>query len=181
MFSWQSHSVSPTFLLSALSSCVMESFLLLYLPLLLLNLLSFYHDCELRLCETLAFFFYSHLSFWNLRHLYSTIRFHPLFGTILIVPFWLLFRTFSFLLHRLSSSIPPFTTVLPSLSYFSLPFLNLRPRCLSSSIPPAFRYNYSNHCLLNVTLYPFSCSATLVFFLFIVVRLQTNSPMSSLA
>ncbi len=102
------------------------------------------------------------------------------------------------------SSLIPLATFLPSLSHFSLPFLNLcRP---SSSIPPAFSYNYRNHFILNVTslytecddtlyrmwrhciphvtkLYPLSCFlATLIFFhLLYLVRLQTNSSTSSLA
>ena len=91
-----------------LSSCVMEeSFLLLCLPLLFLNLSASTMICELRLCETFASFFYSHLSFWNFGRLYLTIRFHLLFSTILLIPFCPLFRTFSFLLHRLFPSIPP--------------------------------------------------------------------------
>ncbi len=89
--------------------------------------------------------------------------------------FALLFCSFSFLPHRLSSSIPPI--------HFNLPFLNLRR--LSSSVPHAFCCNYRNHVLQIVTtLYPLSgLSATLVFFHLSLYQVwqQTNSPTGSLA
>ncbi len=68
--------------------------------------LSFYHDCWLRLCETLP-------SFSTFTFLFETFfevftQFDSTCFLQLIVSFCLLFRTFSFfLLHRLSSSIPP--------------------------------------------------------------------------
>ena len=96
--------------------------------------LSFNHDCELRLCETFAFFFYFHLSFLNLGHLYSTIRFHLLFSAILIVPFCLLFCTLSFLLHRLSSSIPPNLLLFCLLFRFLTSFLKRTLPILVSTI-----------------------------------------------
>ncbi len=86
-------SVSTTFFSSLhsffffffISSCLGQGVLLLCLPLLFL---SFYHDCGLRLCETFNFSFSTFTFLFEIYVAFTlTIRFYPLFITILIVPF----------------------------------------------------------------------------------------------
>ena len=120
MFTWTiSFLYPPPFFLSALSYRVMESFLFLWLFLLLPKLsvlLSWLWTKALwNLCLLLVLWpFFSIFCC-----LYSMIRFHPLFSTIQIVPFLPSLRIFSVLLHRFSCSISPLIDrFLPSLLAF---------------------------------------------------------------